>query len=351
MGNKKSKPNKNNNKNNSINSNITNNSNNSINIFNSNNTINVNNVINSSNFPKLKLNKFFDNVSSIYYCFELIDGRLFLCICGYSFDIYNINQLDKNKKELEINPGIYTVSSTQLHTGIIVICTYGQDMKFFSIENNEVKEIQTITAEDDRENFVSELSNGQLITMNWYGRIKLYDLKNGLYEEVKCFQPFQSFNASKMKEIEENIIVIRGWNISNEESKDPLYLCYLNTQKIKLIKETCIDFDIMTNKNIIIFNKYSIDIFSFKTLQIIKSISIEINLKSACLYNDNTLLIGSEKVLTVFKMNANELIELQKINVDLNDDHYISQIIKLKKNNSIVIIGNTELILYSLINN
>ena len=224
-------------------------------------------------------------------------------------------------------------------------------MKFFSIENNEVKEIQTITAEDDRENFVSELSNGQLITMNWYGRIKLYDLKNGLYEEVKCFQPFQSFNASKMKEIEENIIVIRGWNISNEDSKDPLYLCYLNTQKIKLIKETCIDFDIMTNKNIIIFNKYSIDIFSFKTLQIIKSISIEINLKSACLYNDNTLLIGSEKVLTVFKMNANELIELQKINVDLNDDHYISQIIKLKKNNSIVIIGNTELILYSLINN
>ena len=221
MGNKKSKPNKNNNKNNSINSNITNNSNNSINIFNSNNTINVNNVINSSNFPKLKLNKFFDNVSSIYYCFELIDGRLFLCICGYSFDIYNINQLDKNKKELEINPGIYTVSSTQLHTGIIVICTYGQDMKFFSIENNEVKEIQTITAEYDRENFVSELSNGQLITMNWYGRIKLYDLKNGLYEEVKCFQPFQSFNASKIKEIDENIIVIRGWNISNEDSKHP----------------------------------------------------------------------------------------------------------------------------------
>ena len=91
MGNKKSKPNKNNNKNNSINSNITNNSNNSINIFNSNNTINVNNVINSSNFPKLKLNKFFDNVSSIYYCFELIDSRLFLCICGDFFDIYNIN--------------------------------------------------------------------------------------------------------------------------------------------------------------------------------------------------------------------------------------------------------------------
>ena len=121
MENKKNKLNKKNNKNNSINSNITNNSNNSINNFNSNNTINANNAINSSNFPKLKLNKFFDNVISIYYSFELIDGRLFLCICGDFFDIYNINQLNKNKKELEINPGIYTVSSTQLHNGIIVI--------------------------------------------------------------------------------------------------------------------------------------------------------------------------------------------------------------------------------------
>ena len=45
-----------------------------------------------------------------------------------------------------------------------MICTYGLDMKFVSMENNEVKEMQTITAKNDRENFVSELSNGQLIT-------------------------------------------------------------------------------------------------------------------------------------------------------------------------------------------
>ena len=95
----------------------------------------------------------------------------------------------------------------------------------------------------------------------------------------------------------------------------------------------------------------SITVFSFKTLQIIKNINIGVNLESACLYNDNTLLIGSEKELIVFILNKNELIELQKINVNLNDDHYISQIIKLTKNNSIVVIGNTELILYSLINN
>ena len=202
MGNKKSKPNKNSNKDNSINvvtpspGGVKGNAVNSGDTVNSKNTINSNNTI---NFPKLQIAKSFDNDSSIYYCSELIDGRLFLCICGISFDIYNINQLDKNKIELSINPGIYTVSSTQLHTGIIVICTYGKDMKFFSIENNEVKEIQTITAEDDRENFVSELSSGQLITMNWDGRIKLYDLKNGLYEEVKCFKPFESFNALKMK--------------------------------------------------------------------------------------------------------------------------------------------------------
>ena len=225
-------------------------------------------------------------------------------------------------------------------------------MKFVSIENNEVKEIQTITAKDDRENFVSELSNVQLITMNWDGRIKLYNLKNGLYKEVKCFQPFQSFNASKMKEIDKNIILVRGWNISNEDKKHPLYLCYLNTKKIKLIRETCIDFDIMTNKNIIIINDDLIDIYSFKELQTIQSIDIEIDLTSACLYNDNTLLIGSEnKELIVFKINENELVELQNIKVNLKGDHSISKIIKLKKNNLIAVIGNTELILYNLLSN
>ena len=60
-------------------------------------------------------------------------------------------------------------------------------MNIYSIEKNSAKRIQTITAELDRENFVSELSNGQLITMNWTGRIKLFDLVNGLYKEVKCF--------------------------------------------------------------------------------------------------------------------------------------------------------------------
>ena len=154
-----------------------------------------------------------------------------------------------------------------------------------------------------------------------------------------------------MKEIEENIIVIKGWNISNEDSKFPLYICYLNTQKIKLIKENIIDFDIMNNKNIILFNKKIIEIFSFKKLQTIFSINIRINLKSSCLYNDNTLLIGSEnKELIVFKINKNKLTEIEKMKVNLKDDHSIRQIIKLK-NNSVVVIGNTELYLYNLINN
>ena len=134
-----------------------------------------NNYKNSKNIycPKFRLIKNFDTGSSVYYCFELLDGRLFICIGGYSFDIYNISDLVGYKRDLRINPGIYTVSSTQAHTGNIVICTYGKDMKIFSIDNNEVKEIQAITAENDRENFVYELSNGQLITMNWTGRIKL----------------------------------------------------------------------------------------------------------------------------------------------------------------------------------
>ena len=119
MGNKKSKPNENNNKNNTFNSNNTINNMNSTNSNNAINIINSNNNINEINFPKLKLEKSFDNGSSIYYCFELLDGRLFLCNCGDTFSVYNINQLDKNKIELSINPGIYTVSSTQLHVHMV----------------------------------------------------------------------------------------------------------------------------------------------------------------------------------------------------------------------------------------
>ena len=111
------------------------------------------------NSPKFNLIKNFETSSSIYYCFELLDGRLYLCLFGVSFEIYNINDFIEPKKELTIDPGEYTVSSIQAHTGNIVICTYVKDMKIFSIDNNKVIEIQTITAENDRENFVYELSN------------------------------------------------------------------------------------------------------------------------------------------------------------------------------------------------
>ena len=84
---------------------------------------NNNNLISKKGIssPKFKLIKNFDIGSSIYYCFELIDGRLYFCVCGYSFDIYNINDYNEPKKELHINPGVYTVSSIQAHTGNIVI--------------------------------------------------------------------------------------------------------------------------------------------------------------------------------------------------------------------------------------
>jgi len=294
--------------------------------------------------PKFNLLKNFETPSSIYYSFELLDERLYLCECGYSFDIYNINDFIEPKKELDINPGIYTVSSIQVHTGNIVICTYGQDMKIFSIDNNEVKEIQTITAEKDRENFVYELSNGQLITMNWTGRIKLFNLENGLYKEVKCFEPLKSFNASKMREIEKNKVIVKGWNISNENRKFPLFFCDLISQETKMIKDTCITFDIMSNKNIIIFNKKYIEIFDYNKFKIISRISIpsDLELMTACLYNDNTILLGfKDEEFIEFKLNGNELIEIDRKKFKCHCNHYISQILKLR-NGSIVVIGDTE---------
>ena len=217
-------------------------------------------------------------------------------------------------------------------------------MKIFSIANNEVKEIQTITAENDRENFVYELSNGQLITMNWDGRIKLFELENELYKEVKCFVPLYSFNACKMRELEKNKVIAKGWNISNEDSKFPLYLFDLIYEKAKLIKDSCIDFDIMSNKNVIIFNKNNVEIFDYKQFIIISRINIpnDIELKSAILYNDKTLLVGCKNEEFVeYQINENKLVELDRKKFKCHVNQYVSQIIKLK-NGSIVVIGDTE---------
>lgn len=217
-------------------------------------------------------------------------------------------------------------------------------MKIFSIANNEVKEIQTITAENDRENFVYELSNGQLITMNWDGRIKLFELENELYKEVKCFVPLYSFNACKMRELEKNKVIAKGWNISNEDSKFPLYLFDLIYEKAKLIKDSCIDFDIMSNKNVIIFNKNNVEIFDYKQFIIISRINIpnDIELKSAILYNDKTLLVGCKNEEFVeYQINENKLVELDRKKLPCHVNHYVSEIVKLK-NGSIVVIGDTE---------
>ena len=296
------------------------------------------------NSPKFNLIKNFETSSSIYYCFELLDGRLYLCLCGDCFDIYNINDFIEPKKELRISPGVYTVSSIQAHTGNIVICTYVKDMKIFSIDNNKVIEIQTITSEEGRENFVYELSNGQLITMNWTGRIKLFNLENGLYKEVKCFESLRSFNASKMREIEKNKIIVRGWNISNEDRKFPLFFCNLISQEAKMIKDTCVEFDIMSNKNIIIFNKEKIEIFDYKKFEIISSVNIpsDLGLITACLYNDDTLLFGCENEEFIeFQLNDKELIEIDRKKFKCHCNHYIREIVKLR-NDSIVVIGDTE---------
>jgi len=67
----------------------------------------------------------------------------------------------RKKKELQFYHYIYSTSSLQLNTGNILICTDDlKNIKLFSIDNNYVKEIQTITSD---ETFAYELSNGQLI--------------------------------------------------------------------------------------------------------------------------------------------------------------------------------------------
>ena len=125
---------------------------------------------------------------------------------------------------------------------------------------------------------------------------------------------------------------MRGWNISNEDSKYPLLICDLISQETKLIKDTCRDFDIMSNKNIIIFNKKNVEIFDYKKFEIISRISIpsDLELMSACLYNDKTLLFGCKNEEFIeFKLNDNELTEIDRKKYTFHCNHYITEIIKL----------------------
>jgi len=46
-----------------------------------------------------------------------------------------------------------------------------------------------------------------------------------------------------------------------------------------MIKDTCITFDIMSNKNIVIFNKEKIQIFDYQKFEIISRINIPSNLE------------------------------------------------------------------------
>ena len=298
--------------------------------------------------PIFKLNKFCELRSSIYYGYELKDGRICLCISGSDFNIYNHDNIEENKEDLRIDDG-YSVSSVELHNGYLVVVTYGPHMIFYSINGNTYKEVQRISAKSEayRENFVSQLLNGQLITMDWYGRIKLYNLIDGLYKEVKCFQPMNTFQAEKMKEIKENIIILRGWNHSNEDYKLPLYLCDLNNEKAKMIKDNCVDFDIFNKKNIIIFNKNSIEMFDIEKFKATEMINLpDVEIKTGCLYNSRIVLIGcnNEEIIGL-KIHKNKLIEIERTKIKCHINHKVQSIFKLK-NNSFIAIGDTEIYIF-----
>jgi len=100
----------------------------------------------------------------------------------------------------------------------------------------------------------------------------------------------------------------------------------------------------MSNKSIIIFNKENIEIFDYKKFEIISRISIpsDLEIMTTCLYNDNTLLFGcKDEEFIEFKLNDNELIEIDRKKFKCHCNHYMTQILKLR-NGSIVVIGDTE---------
>ena len=293
--------------------------------------------------PKFELDIHFKSDSSVFYSYELLDGRLFVCLCGLYFEVYKLNNLHEAKKDLKFNPGIYTVSSTLVSNGNIVICTYGKDMKVISIEGNEVKDIQTITANGPREEFAFELSNKQLLTVNFYSRGKLFSLIKGLYEEIKTPKGLFIPIPSKMKEIKENILIIKEFRNGNN-----IFLYKLMTDELKNIKTNSVDFEILNKNNIMLFNKKNIEILDIDTFKINFKLAFpnNINIKIGCLYNQRIIIVCTDKGEVIeFQINENKLIEIDRIKVKLQFECG-KQIITKLKNGSLLIIDNCDIYIY-----
>ena len=101
----------------------------------------------------------------------------------------------------------------------------------------------------------------------------------------------------------------------------------------------------MSDKNIIIFNSKNIEIFDvsqFKTILTLNYPS-DIELMSACLYNDKILFIGTNnEELIEFEITNNILVEIDRFKLVAELNHSISHIYKLK-NGSVMAIGDGEI--------
>lgn len=300
---------------------------------------------NNNKSPKFVLEKFYENNDgSINSGLILKDGRL-LVNGGYTLTIYNISGINFGKKELELFPG-YIVSYHQLNSENIVVSNYQGIITFYSIKGEVIQTIKSQNSE--REEYISELLSGQLISMDFYGTISLYDYEdNGLYKKKKTLKPLSSFKTLDMIEIRENIIAVQGWDITEKKSKNPIYLCDLDTEQTQLITDNSESFNIYKNSNLIIFKEKNIEIYDTKHYKTISNINIidNIEIMSTLLYNNKTVLIANKNEEVIeYALKKNEMVEVDRIKVKCSVN-YVTQILK-STNGSIVLLGDIEIYLF-----
>jgi len=295
-------------------------------------------------FQKFQLEKNITNEgNSIERVDELNDGRLLVSGGLGSLSIYNISDSDFWKKEVSLFLG-YIVSYKQLKSGNIVACNYQGLMGFFNLKGDIVQSIKY--EQSERENFIDELSNGQLIAFDFYGKTSLYDNINGQYKRVKSFQKIKNFQTHSVIELNNGKIVLHGWNISTKDY--PAFLFDLNNLTFRTIKDNCISVDLMENGNLVIFTEETVEIFNienFNTLSVLK-VPDNFKIKCSCLYDNHTIFLGNEnKEVYEFLIKDNQLVQVDKFNVKCELRDYVDQIIKLK-NGKVIFIACTEVYLY-----
>ena len=256
---------------------------------------------------KLKINMHRDLV----LCLILLnDGRMASGSSDKSIIIYNKITF---KPELIINEHNSSVFClTQLSSGILATCSSDETIKFFNINGNKYKLLQTLKNHTNWVYKIIELKNKKLLSCSDDYTINIYskDNDNKYKMDYKIETSGRCTSAIQTKDNEiyfsESTDIVCFYDLIEKKKK---ILCISNTN-------SCCSNLLMINKDLLLIGGlYVISILNVNQHNLIREINSSDSgyISSICLFNDNTILTGDNSgIIKQWKVEGDNLIFISK---------------------------------------